>query len=137
MLKVHRMQTTSPSLTRSAHVWCLAAALWFALSPVLKVLQAHLAGKPIEIVVCTGSGMKTVLVPVDAAATGATTHETLKHCSNTPLAILASAFDAPQNLAYASPQAQGIRPSADVPHLARDWVLNGWPPPARAPPTPA
>jgi hypothetical protein len=119
---------------RSARLLCLAAALWFAFSPALKVLLAHAMGKQIEIVVCSGTGIKKITVPVDAAA--ADSHETsVKHCSNTPLAILLPSFGAPQNLAYAAPQTPNTWQIAHAPPIARNWVLNGWPPPGRAPPS--
>lgn len=118
---------------RRALTLCLLAALWFALSPALKVLLAHATGKQIEIVVCTGAGLKKIYVSTDSSASSG--HETsLKHCSNTPLAILVPTFGAPLNLAYAAPQTPSSLQAAHTPLVPRNWVLNGWPPPGRAPP---
>ncbi len=109
------------------------AALWFALGPVLKVFLAHAAGKQIEIVVCSGTGIKKITVPLESPA--ADSHETsLKHCSNTPLAILLPSFGAPLDLTYAAPQTPSSLQAAHTPLMPRNWVLNGWPPPGRAPP---
>jgi hypothetical protein len=118
---------------RRALTLCLFAALWFALSPALKVLLAHAAGKQIEIVVCTGSGLKKIYVTTDSTAHSG--HETsLKHCSNTPLAVLLPSFGAPVDLAYAAPQTPSSLQAVHAPQAVRNWVLNGWPPPGRAPP---
>lgn len=111
----------------------LVAAVWVVLSPSLKVLLAHASGKHTEIVVCTGAGIKKISVPVDAPS--ADGHGTvLKHCSNTPLAILQSAFGAQQDLSYVKPQTPNTWQATYAPQIARQWVLNGWPPPGRAPP---
>ncbi len=118
---------------RRALTVCLFAALWFALSPVVKVLIAHASGKQIEIVLCTGAGIKKIYVSTDSSASSG--HETsLKHCSNTPLAILVPTFGAPLNLAYAAPQTPSSLQAVHTPLAPRNWVLNGWPPPGRAPP---
>lgn len=112
---------------------CLVAALWFVFSPALKVLLAHASGKHIEIVVCTGAGIKKISVPMDAPS--ADGHGAVfKHCSNTPLVILQSTFGTQQDLSYVKPQTPNTWQATYAPQTARQWVLNGWPPPGRAPP---
>jgi hypothetical protein len=112
---------------------CLAAALWFALGPGLKVLVAHAFGKHIEIVVCTGAGLKKISVPVSSDKSSHT-EAAVKHCSNAPLALILPSFGLAPHLDYATPQTSETWQTASTPHEKRDWALNGWPPPGRAPP---
>jgi hypothetical protein len=113
--------------------FCLCSAMWFALGGTIKVLVAASSGKTIEMVVCTGAGMKKIYVPISKAADAG--HETaVKHCSNTPLALPSESFDTLQHLAYAPPSAHARWHISDEAHIARDWLRSGKPPPGRAPP---
>jgi hypothetical protein len=129
---VNKMHQQTKSF-RLALLLCLCTALWFSLGGTLKVWIAQANGKTIEMVVCSGAGIKKIYVKV--AGSEATNHEvSLKHCSNTPLALMAEEVNTPEHLAYAQP----VTPTAwhwnDGLRIERDWLRNGKPPPGRAPP---
>jgi hypothetical protein len=118
---------------RLALLLCLCTALWFALGSTLKVWVAHSSGKTIEMVVCSGAGMKKIYVTM-LGADPASHEVSVKHCSNTPLALMTEEVNTLQDLAYTQPTtpatwhwSQGLR-------IVRDWLHNGKPPPGRAPP---
>ena len=118
---------------RLALLLCLCTALWFALGGTLKVWVAHAGGKTIEMVVCSGAGIKKIYVNVSAADSAG--HEvSLKHCSNTPLALLAEEIDTLKHLAYPQPTTPATWHWSDGMRIERDWLRNGRPPPGRAPP---
>jgi hypothetical protein len=118
---------------RLALLLCLSTALWFALGGTLKVWVAHASGKTIEMAVCSGAGIKKIYVNV--SGTEPAGHEvSLKHCSNTPLALLAGEIDTLQHLAYAPPTTPATWHWSDGLRIERDWLRNGKPPPGRAPP---
>jgi hypothetical protein len=125
------IQHTKPF--RLALFLCLCTALWFALGSTLKVWVAHANGKTIEMVVCSGAGIKKIYVNVSGAEPAE--HEvSLKHCSNTPLALLAEEVDTLQHLAYSQPITPATWHWSDGLRIERDWLRNGKPPPGRAPP---
>ena len=85
-------------------------------------------------VVCSGAGIKKIYVSVSQP--GSADHEvTVKHCSNTPLAIATEETSTLQHLAYPKPITPTLWESSDATQISRDWLRNGKPPPGRAPPT--
>lgn len=121
------------SYFKLASALCLCAALWFAFGGVIKLLVAYSQNKPIEMVVCSGAGMKKIYV--QASGETVSPEIVLKHCSNTPMALMPSEWEMPKNLAYASPRSQSIIALANIAPDARRWLQNGRPPPGRAPPS--
>ena len=120
---------------RFALLLCLATALWFACGSTLKVWIAHSSGKTIEMVVCSGAGVKKIYVTVSGAQD--TSHEvSVKHCSNTPLAVTTEIFNTFKHLAYSPPTTPATWQFSDGLQVDRNWLRNGKPPPGRAPPAP-
>jgi hypothetical protein len=123
----------SRSQFRLIWAFCLCTALWFALGGTIKVLFASGAGKTIEMVVCSGSGVKKIYMPISSSADAG--HEvSVKHCSNTPLALVREPFDTLKHLAYALPSMHAKWQLIDEAQVVTDRSHNGKPPPGRAPP---
>jgi hypothetical protein len=115
---------------------CLFTALWFALGGTLKLWIAQASGKTIEMVVCTGSGIKKISVPVHTSPNAG--HEVaVKHCSNAPLALLPQEPSTLAHLSFANPNTLATWHWAHDALNKLDWLSSGKPPPGRAPPTPA
>jgi hypothetical protein len=112
---------------------CLFTALWFSLGGTLKVWLAQASGKTIEIVVCSGSGIKKI--SVSAHGSSDTSHEvTVKHCSNAPLALPTPEPNILAHLAYANPKTAITWHWAQDLNVMPNWLSSGKPPPGRAPP---
>ena len=121
------------SLIRWSLTLCLSAAIWFALGGAIKVFAAVSSGKTVEIVVCSGAGMKKIYVQMPSDTPPS--HEvSLKHCSNTPLALAGVSWNVLDHLAYAAPSQTPNWQATDGARAERNWVDNGRPPPGRAPP---
>jgi hypothetical protein len=112
---------------------CLLTACWFAVGGSLKTWLAHSNGKTIEIVVCSGSGLKKVYVPLPSSKTVGQA-VSVKHCSNTPLALATEELNTLKHLAYAWPTMQTIWHSYDRQCIERDGPRDAMRPPGRAPP---
>jgi hypothetical protein len=121
-------------LFHTALLLCLSTALWFAMGSTLKVWIAHANDKAIEMVVCSGAGIKKIYVNVVANHEPASHEVSLKHCSNTPLALMTEPIDTLKHLAYAQPITPATWHWSDGLRIERDWLRNGRPPPGRAPP---
>jgi hypothetical protein len=108
------------------------AVLWFALGNTTKFLVADALGQKIEMLVCTGMGVKKVSVPVQAADEDATT--TIKHCSNAPLCQLAISPPLVSGLVFEPPHTVARWAWEPLPEGLRSLVKDNRPPPGRAPP---
>jgi hypothetical protein len=107
--------------------------MWFALGGALKVFLAHSSGKTIEMIVCSGAGIKKVYVNLPSAEQ--VNHEvSVKHCSNTPLALSTKEWNTLEHLAYVAPDTQSTLHFAQGLPVHRNWLRNRRPPPGRAPP---
>ncbi len=112
---------------------CLCTALWFALGGAVKVFIAKSSGKTIEMVVCSGAGVKKIYVTVSGAEPAS--HEvSLKHCSNTPMALATKEWSTLEHLAYVAPNTASVLHIATSAPIHRNWLRDGRPPPGRAPP---
>lgn len=118
---------------RLALALCLCTALWFALGGVIKIWVAKSSGKTIEMVVCSGSGMKKIQVHLSDSAS-ADTEKTLKHCGNAPLALSTEEWSTLKHLAYVTPATTNAASFEDSPAVHISWLRSGRPPPGRAPP---
>lgn len=118
---------------RFALVLCLCTALWFALGGVIKVWVASSTGKTIEIVVCSGSGIKKIHVSLSGAEQAAP-ETTFKHCGNAPMALSADEWSTLKHLAYVAPSTANVLRFVQSPSVHTSWLRNGRPPPGRAPP---
>lgn len=121
---------------RLAQLLCLVAALWFVLGGSLKLLAAHASGRTIEMVVCSGAGIKKIYLDTSSSSS-ASDEVSLKHCGNTPLALPTVQIDILGHLAYAAPITQVIWHRRDEWRIDINTRRNGMPPPGRAPPHPA
>lgn len=119
---------------RIALILCLCTALWFALGGVIKVLIAKSSGKTIEMVVCSGAGIKKIYVQVSGLE-HASSEVSLKHCSNTPMALATKEWSTLEHLAYVAPDTSSVIALAPSAPVHRSWVRDGRPPPGRAPPS--
>jgi hypothetical protein len=107
------------------------ALAWFAAGSTINTLMAAMSGKRVEIVLCTGAGVKKVSIPVQDSGKSAST---LKHCSNAPLCTVAALPGAPVDLSFKAPLTVAVWqwiPSTYVPHHL---IQDNKPPPGRAPP---
>ena len=128
------MQQKHPHF-RLALALCLCTALWFALGGALKILIAQSSGKSIEMVVCSGAGVKKVYVNLPGAEQ-AGQEVAVKHCSNAPLTLTTKEWNTLEHLAYVVPDTQtALHFTSELP-VHRNWLRNGRPPPGRAPPAP-
>lgn len=112
---------------------CLCTALWFALGGAIKIFIAKTSGKTIEMVVCSGAGIKKIYVTVPAGEPA--THEvSVKHCGNAPLALTTEEWSTLRHLAYVAPNTPSALHFTEGVPGNRSWLRNGRPPPGRAPP---
>lgn len=112
---------------------CIAALAiaWFALGTALNTMVALASGKTIDIVVCSGSGVKKISVPVHD---GDETTSTIKHCGNAPLYTPIAIAGTPVHLNFEVPRTVAVWQWLPRPQIALDIVQDNQPPPGRAPP---
>ncbi len=111
-------------------VACLALA-WFSLGSALNVMVASSFGKKIEIVVCSGAGVKKITVPADGDDLSTTT---IKHCGNAPLVTYLIIPGEPVHLHFKAPRTVASWQWIPNWHVQHDLVQDNKPPPGRAPP---
>jgi hypothetical protein len=111
------------------------ALTWFAAGSTVNTLVASMSGKRVEIVLCTGTGVKKASMPLhDAGTPESKSASTLKHCSNAPLCMVAALPGTPVHLSFKPPLTVAVWqwiPSTHVPHHL---IQDNKPPPGRAPP---
>jgi hypothetical protein len=121
----------------SAHKLSVAIAAfalaWFALGTAINTMVAFSSGKRIDIVVCSGAGVKTVSVPLHD---GDATASVIKHCSNAPIYALVAVPGLPVHLHFAAPRTVAVWQYKPTERLAMGKVQINRPPPGRAPPAP-
>jgi hypothetical protein len=110
------------------------AIAWFAVGNALNTMVAKASGKHIDIVVCSGAGVKTVSVPVDGADDHAST---IKHCGNAPIYKLIDLPGAPVHLNFQAPRTVASWQWIPSPPAVVDLIQINKPPPGRAPPAPS
>ena len=107
------------------------ALAWFTLGSALHVIVASATGKKIEIVVCSGAGVKKITVALDAHDEPATT---IKHCGNAPLVTFLIIPGEPAHLHFQAPDTVASWHWMPSP---LSWIhreQDNRPPPGRAPP---
>jgi hypothetical protein len=107
------------------------AMAWFALGTALNTMVAHASGKRIDIVVCSGAGVKTISVPVHDSDD---TASTIKHCGNAPIYTLLDIPGAPTHLHFKAPSTVAVWQWNPLPDVAISSIPDSKPPPGRAPP---
>ena len=129
------MQLRAP---RTLSFWALAIAViavsWFSLGSTLNVLAASVLGKKIEMVVCSGAGVKKIYVPVDTEQDSAAT---VKHCSNAPLFKYLALPSAPSHLNFEPPRTVTVWQWIAKPKTVPGLIEDNKPPPGRGPPSAA
>jgi hypothetical protein len=112
---------------------CIAALAiaWFSLGNALNTMVALANGKTIDIVVCSGAGVKKISVPVHD---GDDSTSTVKHCGNAPIYKLIAMPGTPVHLNFEAPRTVAVWQWTPRAHIALDWVQVNKPPPGRAPP---
>ena len=110
-------------------VACLALA-WFALGSALNVMVASASGKQIEIVVCSGAGVKKIMVSADTDDLSTT----IKHCGNAPVVTYLIIPGEPVHLQFKAPRTVASWQWIPNGHVQHDLVQDNKPPPGRAPP---
>jgi hypothetical protein len=124
------MLTPSQQRTLSLSLAIIALA-WFALGTTVNTLVALASGKTIEIVVCTGAGMKKISVPSDDAGD---TSSVIKHCSNAPIYSMIAIPGDPVHLHFEAPSTVAVWEWIPSHRVALDQIQVDRPPPGRAPP---
>jgi hypothetical protein len=107
------------------------AAFWLAVGNAVKVMVASGLNQTIDIVICTGAGMKKVSMPVEQGASGPMV---MKHCGNGALVALFPMPVHPLQLSFAKP---GTVASWQFAQTLGVELLRTWenaPPPSRGPP---
>lgn len=112
---------------------CLVAlaVAWFALGTALNTMVAFASGKTIDIVVCSGAGVKKIAVP---AHDSQDTTSTIKHCGNAPIYKLLALPGTPLHLNFETPQTVAVWHWMPNPPAVLDLIQVNKPPPGRAPP---
>jgi hypothetical protein len=108
------------------------AIAWFALGTALNTMVAFASGKTIDIVVCSGAGVKKI--PIPAQGNDDTT-STIKHCGNAPIYKLLAMPGTPLHLNFETPQTVAVWHWIPTPPVVLDLIQLNKPPPGRAPPT--
>jgi hypothetical protein len=121
----------SRTFSSLAVVTVFVAIAWFSLGSTLNVLMASALGKKIEMVVCSGAGVKKILVPVNADAEATTT---IKHCGNAPFLKYLALPPAPVHLHFQAPRTVASWQWIPEPDSVLDLLEDNKPPPGRAPP---
>jgi hypothetical protein len=121
--------------SRNFYRWsiCIAAMAiaWFSLGNALNTMVALASGKTIDIVVCSGAGVKKISVP---AHDGDETVSTIKHCGNAPIYKLIAIPGTPVHLNFEAPRTVAVWQWTPRPQMALETVQDNKPPPGRAPP---
>ena len=107
------------------------ALAWFALGTALNTMVAFSTGKRIDIIVCSGAGVKTVSVPLHDADDSTST---IKHCGNAPIYKLVDLPGAPLHLQFETPRTVAVWQWIPLAHVSIDSIQDSRPPPGRAPP---
>lgn len=123
------MLTLSQQRIASCTIAVLALA-WFALGTTLNTLVAFASGKTIDIVICTGAGMKTISAPSDEADDSST----IKHCGNAPIYKMIAIPGAPLHLNFELPRTVAVWQWIPNPDIVLNLIQVDKPPPGRAPP---
>jgi hypothetical protein len=112
---------------------CIAALAiaWFSLGNTLNTMVAFASGKTIDIVVCSGAGVKKISVPVHD---GQESTSTIKHCGNAPIYKLVALPGTPVHLNFEAPRTIAVWQWIPSPQIAPDLIQDNKPPPGRAPP---
>jgi hypothetical protein len=112
---------------------CVAALAiaWFSLGNALNTMVAFASGKTIDIVVCSGAGVKKMSVPVHD---GEESTSSIKHCGNAPIYKLISLPGTPVHLNFEAPRTVAVWQWIPSPQIALDLIQDTRPPPGRAPP---
>lgn len=112
---------------------CVAALAiaWFSLGTALNTMVALASGKTIDIVVCSGAGVKKISVPVHDADE---TTSTIKHCGNAPIYKLIAIPGTPVHLNFEAPRTVAVWQWIPSPQITLSIVQDNTPPPGRAPP---
>lgn len=114
---------------------CIAvlAIAWFSLGSALNTMVALASGKTIDILVCSGAGLKKISVSVHDNDSDKTT-STIKHCGNAPIYKLIAIPGTPIHLNFEAPRTVAVWQWTPRAQIAMDWVQVNKPPPGRAPP---
>jgi hypothetical protein len=126
--------TKNTKLARLSIAIAALAIAWFALGNALNTMVAKANGKHIDIVVCSGAGVKTVSVQVEG---GDDHSSTIKHCGNAPIYKLVALPGAPVHLNFEVPRTVASWQWNPSPPAVVDLIQINKPPPGRAPPVPA
>jgi hypothetical protein len=122
---VHRTFTSLAVFT------AFLAIAWFSMGSTLNVLVASALGKKIEIVICSGAGVKKIFIPVHADDDASTT---IKHCGNAPFLKYLALPGTPIHLHFQAPHTVASWEWIPSPDSALDLIQDNKPPPGRAPP---
>ncbi len=107
------------------------AVAWFSLGNALNTMVALASGKTIDIVVCSGAGLKKISVPVHD---GDEAISTIKHCGNAPIYKLIAIPGTPVHLNFEAPRTVAVWQWIPSPQITPIIVQDNRPPPGRAPP---
>ena len=121
----------SSALQRGAVCAALFIATWFCMNSTFSLMLAAFTGKTIEIVVCSGAGIKTISVP---AHEGSDSVSTVKHCANAPLLACLVLPGDPVHLQFEAPCTVASWSWIPEPLAAWDRLRESHPPQGRAPP---
>jgi hypothetical protein len=107
------------------------AIAWFALGTALNTMVAFASGKTIDIVVCSGAGVKKLSAPAQGSEG---TSSTIKHCGNAPIYKLLTLPGNPVHLNFEAPHTVAVWQWIASPPTLLDLIQANKPPPGRAPP---
>lgn len=128
-----KMRFTASRQLRHLSIFLTALAIaWFALGTALNTMVAFASGKTIDIVVCSGAGVKKVSVPAQG---NDNTSSTIKHCGNAPIYKLLALPGMPLHLNFETPQTVAVWHWTPIPPVVLDLIQRNKPPPGRAPPS--
>lgn len=117
---------------RQLSICIVATAIaWFALGTALNTMVAFANGKTIDMVVCSGAGVKKVSVPVQESDTSTST---IKHCGNAPIYKLLALPGDPVHLNFKAPHTVAVWQWISHPETVLDLIQDNQPPPGRGPP---
>jgi hypothetical protein len=111
------------------------AIAWFSLGNALNTMAAFASGKTIDIVVCSGAGVKKISVPVqDGDKSKSKSTSTIKRCGNAPIYKLMALPGTPAHLNFEVPRTVAVWQWIPRPQIALDLIQDNKPPLGRAPP---
>jgi hypothetical protein len=107
------------------------AIAWFSLGNGLNTMVAFANGKTIDVVVCSGAGVKKISVPAHETSDSVST---IKHCGNAPIYKLIALPGTPIHLDFETPRTIAAWRWIPGSQVALNLIQSNKPPPSRAPP---